>query len=282
VDDLKADIADIVQKVDDVINGLTIKEELAGVKSAEFQIVKSVKDRDDDILFRGSDESANLKESEPCCDVDESVCFSKGLNKTYFEEESDVDRESIRFSIRRNGEEEEVIVEPEIDTETVEIYAKVEAYVKLLRLKGIELAVIHEFIDKQEPLSPLVITDDLRIYLPLYNNIEIELSAQKKALYFLFLNHPEGIVLQHLEEYHNELVNYYKQTNKGILTPKMEESIKKLEAYGNNQLNVLIARIREAFCLKFDEHLARNYFISGEKGQPYRIPLNPQLDNWVE
>ena len=162
-----------------------------------------------------------------------------------------------------------------------EILADLQANVEKLRLMGVALGAIHEFIDKHEPLSQLVITDDLRLLLPLYN-VEIELSAQKKALYFLFLNHPEGIVLQRLEDYHNEFVNYYKQTNKGVLTPKMEESIKKLEEYGNNQLNVLITRIREAFCLKFDERLARNYFISGERGESYRIPLDPQLVEWVE
>jgi hypothetical protein len=285
--------------VDDVIDYLTTIDVLSGVKDAEFQIVNPAEDNDDGLLFRGSDGPADLNEPEPRYGGEESksedygrTMFRKVLKKPYCEEETDDDRESTRFRIKRKeedddilfrcGDKEEEIVEPEIDTETAEIYAKVEAYVKLLRLKGIELAVIHEFIDRQEPLSPLVITDDLRLFLPLYNNIEIVMSAQIKALYFLFLNHPEGIVLQHLEEYHNELINYYKQTNNGILTPKMEESIKKLEAYGNNQLNVLIARIREAFCMKFDEHLARNYFISGEKGQPYRIPLNPQLVNWVE
>ena len=168
------------------------------------------------------------------------------------------------------------------ELEIKEILNNIQTNVGKLRLMGVALGAIHEFIDKLEPLSPLVITEDLRIFLPLYNNIEIELSAQKKALYFLFLNHPEGIVLQHLEDYHNEFVNYYKQTNKGVLTPKMEESIKKLEEYGNNQVNVLITRIREAFCLKFDERLARNYFISGERGESYRIPLDQDLVKWEE
>lgn len=275
MDDINTNVADIVQKVDDVIVCLTIRDVLSGVKKAEFQIVKPVEDEDDDILFRLPDEPENLNEPESF--YGEGDNKSEGYeNSTMFKEKPDDD---ILF---RSGDDKEEIVESEIDPETAEIYAKVETYVKLLRLKGIELAVIHEFIDKQEPLSTLVITEDLRLFLPLYNNIEIELSAQKKALYFLFLNHPEGIVLQHLEEYHNEFVNYYKQSNKGVLTPKMEESIKKLEAYGNNQLNVLIARIREAFCLKFDEHLARNYFISGEKGQPYRIPLASNLIEWEE
>ena len=77
-------------------------------------------------------------------------------------------------------------------------------------------------------------------------------------------------------------MNYYKQTKKCTITPKMEESIRNLEAYGNNQIHVIIARIREAFCLKFDERLARNYFISGEKGEPYRIPLAPEYVTWEE
>lgn len=166
--------------------------------------------------------------------------------------------------------------------EVAEILESLENSVKKLRLQGVTLSAIHEFIDKQEPLSPLVITDDLRIFLPQYNNIEIELSAQRKALYFLFLNHPEGIVLQHLEEYHKELMNYYKQTSGGVVTPRMEESIKKLETYGNNQLNVVITRIREAFCSKFDERLARHYFISGERGQAYKIGLPSELIRWEE
>lgn len=53
-----------------------------------------------------------------------------------------------------------------------------------------------------------------------------------------------------------------------------------METYGNNQLHVVIARIREAFCTKFDERLARRYFISGEKGQPYRISLDSILVEW--
>lgn len=166
--------------------------------------------------------------------------------------------------------------------EVAEILESLENSVKKLRLQGVTLSAIHEFIDKQEPLSPLVITDDLRIFLPQYNNIEIELSAQRKALYFLFLNHPEGIVLQRLEEYHKELMNYYKQTSGGVVTPRMEESIKKLETYGNNQLNVVITRIREAFCSKFDERLARHYFISGERGQAYKIGLPSELIRWEE
>lgn len=166
--------------------------------------------------------------------------------------------------------------------EVAEILENLQNTVRKLRLQGVTLGAIHEFIDNQETLSPLVITDDLRIFLPAYNNLEIVMPAQRKALYFLFLNHPEGIVLQRLEEYHKELMNYYKQTSGGVVTPRMEESIKRLETYGNNQLNVVITRIREAFCSKFDERLARHYYITGERGQAYKIELPSEMIRWEE
>ena len=201
------------------------------------------------------------------------------VNPSVDEAENICEEERILFS-KVMDETKESFLKGEREIE--EILKNIQTNVGKLRLMGVALGAIHEFIDELEPLSPLVITEDLRIFLPQYNNIEIELSAQRKALFFLFLNHPEGIVLQRLDEYHNELLNYYKQTNNGVLTPKMEDSIKKLEEYGNNQLNVLITRIREAFCLKFDERLARNYFISGERGLLYRIPLDRDLVKWEE
>lgn len=204
--------------------------------------------------------------------------------------ESDEKRSALKRSLfsrmvdKIQGElfEDDVEEYAPLRDEVAEILESLENNVKKLRLQGVTLSAIHEFIDKQEPLSPLVITDDLRIFLPQYNNIEIELSAQRKALYFLFLNHPEGIVLQHLEEYHKELMNYYKQTSGGVVTPRMEESIKRLETYGNNQLNVVLTRIREAFCTKFDERLARHYYITGERGQAYKIALPSELIRWEE
>lgn len=204
--------------------------------------------------------------------------------------ESDEKRSALKRSLfsrmvdKIQGElfEDDVEEYAPLRDEVAEILESLENNVKKLRLQGVTLSAIHEFIDKQEPLSPLVITDDLRIFLSQYNNIEIELSAQRKALYFLFLNHPEGIVLQRLEEYHKELMNYYKQTSGGVVTPRMEESIKRLETYGNNQLNVVLTRIREAFCTKFDERLARHYYITGERGQAYKIGLPSELIRWEE
>ncbi len=156
------------------------------------------------------------------------------------------------------------------------------AYKERLRLKGMSLAAIIELIIKGEPLSRLFVTTDNRLFLPEYNNIEIELTPKFKAVYFLFLNHPEGIVLKHLEEYHKELKNYYRQMSRGELTPRMIDSIKKMEVPGNNDINIALTKIRNAFERRFDEHLAKHYIIEGTPGEPYKISLDYNLIEWEE
>ena len=292
-----------------VFQGLSLDDMLGG-KLSVIEIAKRVSEtiilsnatpNDDDCLYREGEKSDDgegirFRKAMPEDDEREEKCrkakknnfgsnlFSDFIKKCFGGEAEEtpsleVKEGEVMFH-RVMDETKESFLKGEREIE--EILKNIQTNVGKLRLMGVALGAIHEFIDELEPLSPLVITEDLRIFLPQYNNIEIELSAQRKALFFLFLNHPEGIVLQRLEDYHNEFVNYYKQTNNGVLTPKMEDSIKKLEEYGNNQLNVLITRIREAFCLKFDERLARNYFISGERGEPYRIPLDRDLLEWKE
>jgi hypothetical protein len=155
--------------------------------------------------------------------------------------------------------------------------------VERLRLKGMSLAAILELVVKGEPISKLHITDDNRLFLSDYLDMEIVLGARYKAVYFLFLNHPEGIILKRLEDYHKELVNYYKQTfGYDELPPKLMENIKTLEVPGNNQINVVILRIRKAFEGLFDEHLAKHYIITGKQGEPYKIPLDQNLIEWED
>ncbi len=159
-----------------------------------------------------------------------------------------------------------------------DILKSLDESVQRLLLIGVPLGAIHELIDKRETVSRLCITEDLKIILPDYNDKEVKMTAQHKAIYLLFLFHPEGIILKRLEEYHNELVYFYKKTSKvEKLTPKMLESINKMESIGNNYLNTIFAKIRAAFVESFDKHLARHYIIQGRPGEPYRIPLDPEL-----
>lgn len=160
---------------------------------------------------------------------------------------------------------------------------ELERNIERLRLYGVPLTAIVEFVSKYETVSRLRITDDLRIFLPDYNNREVKIPALYKAVYFLFLNHPEGIVLKQMENYHSELANYYKQTSGAeCLTPRMINSLNHLEAPGGDAIQVALSKIKIYFKGVIDEHLARHYCIVGSPSEPYKIPLDNSLIEWVE
>ena len=164
--------------------------------------------------------------------------------------------------------------------ETVE---DLERNIQRLRLLGIPLAVIAEFVAKYETISRLRLTDDLRIFLPDYDNREVKMGALYKAVYFLFLNNPDGIILQQLEAHHHELVNYYLQTSqREELTPRMVDTINRLEYPGDNTINIVLSRIKAYFKATIDEHLAKHYYIVGRPGEPYKIALDYNLIEWED
>lgn len=163
---------------------------------------------------------------------------------------------------------------------TRQLLSELNARVQQLRLEGVSLMAIHEFIDKQEPLSRMVITEDFRILLPDYNNMEIEMGALPMAVYFLFLRYPEGIVCKHMPDHYNELLNIYRQLRPHTDEARLALTVTKVVNPLGNALNENIARIKKAFVEKFDEHLACNYIIAGKAGDSYSIPLDRDLVEW--
>ena len=177
---------------------------------------------------------------------------------------------------------EEEIAEEKSLIETEKVLRELRQTVQKLRLEGVSLMAIHEFIDKQEPLSRMTITPDYRIFLPDYNNMEIEMGALPKAVYFLFLRYPEGIIYKHMQDYYSELLNIYRQLRPNTDEARLNLTITKVVNPLGNALNENLARIRKAFVEKFDEHLANNYIITGERGLQYSIPLDRNLITWEE
>ena len=59
-------------------------------------------------------------------------------------------------------------------------------------------------------LSRLLITKDYRLLLLDNGQQEVILQPVHKAVYLLFLNHPEGIEFKRLRDYRDELLHYYR------------------------------------------------------------------------
>lgn len=180
------------------------------------------------------------------------------------------------------SETAEEIADAQSLLETEKVLHELRMTVQKLRLEGVSLMAIHEFIDKQEPLSRMIITPDYRIILPDYNDMEIEMGALPKAIYFLFLRYPEGIIYKHMQDYYNELLNIYRQLRPNTDEARLNLTITKVVNPLGNALNENLARVRKAFVEKFDEHLAGNYIITGERGSQYLIPLDRTLITWEE
>ena len=146
-----------------------------------------------------------------------------------------------------------------------------------LRKRGYQLGLLQDLIEEQPTLSRLVIDKDFRIFLLDYNNVEITMSPLPKAVYLLFLKHPEGILFKHLHDYYSELLDIYKQISNRVVEKNILRSIQDITDPSKNSINEKCTRIREAFLKQFDYVYAQHYFITGKRGEPKKITLPREL-----
>jgi hypothetical protein len=165
---------------------------------------------------------------------------------------------------------------PEVAIIVKEIRDKVNA----LRERGMAEKLIRKLIQIEPKLSRLVVTKDMRIILPDYNNMEIAMEPINKAVFLLFLKHPEGIVFKCLPDYRKELAEIYQKIKPLGLNDRAIRSIEDVTNPCLNSINEKCARIRGAFISQFDEDLAKHYYIKGWRGEPKKIDLPRDLVVW--
>ena len=152
--------------------------------------------------------------------------------------------------------------------------------VQKLRNKGFNEWTFRGLFKTKAQLSRLIITKDYRILLPDYNNIEVKMEPLVKAVYLLFLKHPEGILFKGLTDYREEMLDIYKKLKPMGLNKRTIQSIEDVTNPLLNSINEKCARIRSAFVKEFDESLAKNYFVTGERGETKKIALPRDLVIW--
>ncbi|HOZ14247.1 MAG TPA: hypothetical protein PK784_05625 [Tenuifilaceae bacterium] len=126
-------------------------------------------------------------------------------------------------------------------------------------------------------ISRLYIDSEYQIYLPDYNNIRIELTPLQKTVYFLFLNHPEGIFCSDFHDYHDEILKIYTELSKRNSWFDVVYSVADLSKAYSSSMSEKISKIRNEFLRHIDLHLAKNYFIWGERRERKKILLDRQL-----
>jgi len=164
-------------------------------------------------------------------------------------------------------------------TEVMSLLSEFQRIAVELRKRGVWELVINRMFQPTQMLSRMRIHNN-RIFLPDYNNLEIKMTPMAKAVYFLFLRHPEGIIFKNLPDYRNELRAIYASVCRYDDKERMERSVMDVTDPMKNTINENTSRIRRAFVEQFDETLAKHYFITGERGEAKKITLPQHLVIW--
>lgn len=180
----------------------------------------------------------------------------------------------VRYSIAKAPTEEDIADYASIS----DIAKEIQDRINLLYAKGVSEYVISKIVSLPEPqLSTLLITEDFRIFLPEYNNMEIKMPTLSKALYFFYLRHPEGVLFKELRDHKAELSEIYRTISPLENMDKIEKSIDDIVDSTKNSVNEKCSRIKAAFVSQFNDKLAKNYYITGGAGKPKKIMLDWSL-----
>lgn len=145
---------------------------------------------------------------------------------------------------------------------------------------GMNTEEIKENLFSSKQIRNLVITQNGDIELTGEPVTRIRLSPLDKAIYFLFLRHPEGINFSYLPDYRNELMGIYKKLMNYRTTASMQRSIEDVTDPTKNSINEKCAHIRRAFVDILGSYMASHYCITGNRGEVKKIVLDRSLVRW--
>ena len=153
------------------------------------------------------------------------------------------------------------------------LMAEVKEKVQMLKEYGMsEAEIVSGLHTNQEQPKLIVSKRHYRIFLG-DERKEVHLEPLVKAVYLLFLKHPEGIIFKDLPDYRKELTDIY---NKVLPWGLSDRSIHSIEDVTNpmlNSINEKCARIRRAFVTMLDSSVAEHYYIKGVRGGAKKIAL---------
>ena len=156
---------------------------------------------------------------------------------------------------------------------------EVKERVRILMEYGVRETDIISYLFNKSMSPQLFISKNYRLFLG-DDRKEIHMEPLIKAVYLLFLNHPEGILFKCLPDYREELAIIYAKLRPWGLSNRALRSIEDVTNPFLNSINEKCARIRKAFLDLLDEHVAEQYYIQGARGEAKKITLPRDLVVW--
>ena len=156
---------------------------------------------------------------------------------------------------------------------------EVKERIRKLKEYGMSEKELSSLIETEQPLLKLTVSRDYRLYLG-EQRVEVRMEPLLKALYLLFLRHPEGIIFKDLPDYRQELAKIYSDVRPWGLSDRALQSIEDVTNPMLNSINEKCARIKKTFLGVMGNEMAEQYYIKGNRGEAKRIALPRDLVLW--
>ena len=114
--------------------------------------------------------------------------------------------------------------------------------IRKLKDYGMSEKELTSLLEAERPLLQLAVSKDYRLYLG-EQRMEVRMEPLVKAVYLLFLRHPEGIIFKDLPDYRQELTKIYSDVRPWGLTDRALQSI---EDVTNPMLNSIMKSVPES------------------------------------
>ena len=159
---------------------------------------------------------------------------------------------------------------------------EVKEKVRKLKAYGVEETEIVAAMNEEDLFPQLIVTEDYKVVLNDEVNSEVKMEPLVKAVYLLFLSHPEGIILKCLPDYRKELTTLYLLLRPNGVTDRVLQSIEDVTKPMLNSINEKCARIKKTFLAVMGSGMAEHYYIKGTRCEPKGIALPRDLVVWEQ
>jgi hypothetical protein len=160
-----------------------------------------------------------------------------------------------------------------------ELVEELKDKVRKLKEYGLSEKDIVSLLHSEQPSLQLTVSKDYKVFLG-EKRVEVCMEPLVKAVYLLFLKHPEGIVFKDLPDYRKELAYLYDKVRPWGLTDRTLQSIEDVTNPTLNSINEKCARIKKIFLGILGSEMAEHYYIKGTRGEPKGVDLPRDLVVW--
>ena len=162
-----------------------------------------------------------------------------------------------------------------MERETDSIVAEIRALLEDLRSRGLSEDIIETLVTGRK--AGKVVLDKGGLCLPDMEGMRIRLTPMERTLYILVLRYPQGVPVEELWKYYDELCDIYGKQTVYDDPEIIRAAIEALCDDYRTTLYTNVSRIRKKLTDKLGRKAAEPYLISRGQDGMYRIPVDRAL-----